>query len=165
MASSTKREQIRSLCDALESVVIAQGADLEEVDTAPAGRRTRIRVIVDADGGLDLDAIARISQAVSAALDDPGQAGAALDALTPGPYTLEVSSPGVDRPLTVPRHWRRNIGRLVDIDFVDGSETTGRIREVGESDAVIDVAGEQRTVTWDQVSRATIRIEFSRPDA
>lgn len=165
MAPSMKREQIRSLHDALEPIVTQAGADLEDLELSSAGRHTRIRVIVDADDGLDLDAIAAISQAVSEALDDPDRVGAALDGLSSGPYTLEVSSPGVDRPLTLPRHWSRNIGRLVDIEFTDGATVTGRIQQVGQHDATVAIDDAQQTVVWDAVARATIRIEFSRPDA
>ncbi len=165
MASSMKREQVSSLHDALEPIVAQAGADLEDLELASAGRRTRIRVIVDADGGLDLDAIASISQAVSEALDDPDRAGSTLDGLSPGPYTLEVSSPGVDRPLTQPRHWSRNIGRLVDIECTDGAVVTGRIQQVEPEAATVAIGDTQQKVAWDIVARATIRIEFSRPDA
>lgn len=164
MASSTRRDQLDSLRDALEPVVASQGADLEDLDITQAGRRTRIRVIVDADGGVDLDSIAAISHAVSQSLDDPAASGSMLDALSSGPYTLEVTSPGVDRPLTLPRHWRRNIGRLVDVSFTDGATATGRIRDAADDGATVDIDGVDRTITWASVERATIRIEFSRPE-
>ena len=83
-----------------------------------AGRRHVVRVIVDADGGINLDAVADVSRAVSAALDAAEEAGGDILA---GEYQLEVSSPGVDRPLTLPRHWRRNVGRLVKVTVRGGS--------------------------------------------
>src|SRR5436190_3270250 len=92
----------------LEPVMRAAGLDLESVRVGSAGRRRLLRVVVDADGGVDLDNIALVSREASARLDDTGAMGEA-------PYTLEVSSPGVDRPLTQPRHWRRATGRLVRV--------------------------------------------------
>jgi len=92
----------------LEPIVRAAGMDLESVRVGSAGRRRLLRVIVDADGGVSLDGIALVSREVSARLDATGAMGEA-------PYTLEVSSPGVDRPLTLPRHWRRAVGRLVRV--------------------------------------------------
>ena len=93
----------------IEPVVGAAGYDLEELVVTPAGRRSVVRVVVDRDSGVTLDDIAEVSRAVSAVLDEnDGDLGRA-------PYVLEVTSPGVDRPLTEPRHWRRNTGRLVTV--------------------------------------------------
>ena len=89
-------------------VVRAGGMDLESVQVTPAGRRRVLKVVVDADGGAGLDDMAEISRALSAELDASGAMGDI-------PYTLEISSPGVDRPLTEPRHWRRAVGRLVSV--------------------------------------------------
>ncbi|MGI5215503.1 ribosome maturation factor RimP [Plantactinospora sp. CA-290183] len=96
----------------IEPVVTAAGYDLEDLSVSRAGRRHVVRVIVDRDGGVSLDAVADVSRAVSGALDE---AEAAAGDLVAGEYQLEVSSPGVDRPLTLPRHWRRNVGRLVKV--------------------------------------------------
>jgi len=158
--------------DALEPVLRADGVDLEDLQIASAGRRSQVRVIVDADSGMDLDGIARISQVISSALDDPGVAGAALDEATlAGPYTLEVSSPGVDRPLTLSRHWRRNIDRLVIIRTHSGDDVRGRIVEVGDGHATIEVEaagkaaraqGDRTQIQFDDVQRATIEVEFRR---
>ena len=96
----------------IEPVVTAAGYDLEELTVSRAGRRHVVRVIVDGDAGVNLDAVAEVSRAVSRALDEAEEASGDLVA---GEYQLEVSSPGVDRPLTEPRHWRRNAGRLVKV--------------------------------------------------
>ncbi len=173
-AAASSREAARqSVAAALERVLTAEGVDLEDLQIASAGRRSQVRVIVDADSGMDLDGIARISQVISAALDDPSVAGTALDqATSAGPYTLEVSSPGVDRPLTLPRHWRRNIARLVTIRTQSGDEVRGRIVEVGDEHATIEVEatgkaarnhGDRTQVLFDDVQRATIEVEFRRP--
>jgi ribosome maturation factor RimP len=135
--------------------VEAAGYDLEEVVITPAGRRSVVRVIVDRDGGVDLDAVAEVSRAVGAAMDD-------ADALGAQPYVLEVSSPGVDRPLTEPRHWRRSIGRLVTTSY-DDSAVTGRIVGVDNTTVTLDVDGEHRVLELPKLSSGRIQIEFSRP--
>ena len=92
------------------------GLDVEAVELSPAGERRVLRVAVDKDGGVTLDDVAEATRAVSAVLDES-------DALGEQPYTLEVTSRGVDRPLTLPRHWRRNVGRLVTVTLTDGEQT------------------------------------------
>ena len=98
---------------ALTPVVAAEGFDLEAVEVQPAGRRRLVRVLVDRDGGVTLDHIASLTSILSVALDD-------TNAMGEQPYVLEVSSPGVGRPLTLPRHWRRNATRLVRVTTTDG---------------------------------------------
>ena len=114
------------ISDLLEPAVTAMGMDLEDVRITSAGRRRLLRVVVDADGGVSLDDIALVSRELSATLDRTTAMGEA-------PYTLEVSSPGVDRPLTEPKHWRRAIGRLVTVPLrsqprsaTDGRRLVGR---------------------------------------
>lgn len=141
----------------IEPLVDADGLDLEELDIALVGRRRRIRVVVDADGGVDLDRCAGLSRTISDALDHH-------DVVGDEPYTLEVSSPGVSRPLTLPRHWRRNTGRLVRVVFDDGRSVTGRIADNGDSDAVLDVDGEPVSVPYRRVAKAKVQVEFRRAD-
>lgn len=135
----------------LEPVVTAAGYDLEDVKVTAAGRRSVVRVVVDRDGGVDLDAVAEVSRAVSDALD-------AADSLGSSPYVLEVTSPGVDRPLTLPRHWRRNIGRLVL-----AGERTGRIVAADDHGVTLDIAGEQQVVGYPELGTGQVQVEFSRP--
>ncbi|MGH3315887.1 MAG: ribosome maturation factor RimP, partial [Nocardioidaceae bacterium] len=80
------------------------------------------------------------------------------------PYTLEVTSPGTDRPLTEPRHWRRNIGRLVKVTPHEGEPVIGRITEAGETTAVLDVDGSSRDVAYADVRKARIEVEFNRKE-
>jgi ribosome maturation factor RimP len=124
---------------AIEPVVAAAGYVLEEVAVNQAGRRTVVRVVVDAEeaeGGVTLDDIASVSRDVSAVLDGTADnsENAEFSALGAGPYTLEVTSPGVDRPLTLPRHWRRNVGRLVTVR-AEGRDITARVL-AADADAV-----------------------------
>jgi ribosome maturation factor RimP len=78
------------------------------------------------------------------------------------PYTLEVTSRGVDRPLTLPRHWRRNQDRLVKATLADGGEVTGRIVGSDETAATLDVDGDRREVAYADVAKALVQIEFNR---
>ncbi len=100
MGKTARRDRLVAL---LAPVVEAEGLDLEDVTVTPAGKRRLVRVVVDRDGGISLDDVSEVSRSVSEKLD-------ASDALGNSPYVLEVTSPGVDRPLTEPRHWRRARG-------------------------------------------------------
>ena len=148
----------------LEPVVAALGLDLEDVSAQASGRRRRVSVVVDRDGGIDLDGIAEASRAVSDALDDS-------DAMGDDPYTLEVTSPGIDRPLTLPRHWRRNVGRRVRLHAVDGSMVEGRIREVDDAGVLLltdegsKAESAERLISWPDVVRGEVQVEFRRPDS
>jgi len=148
--AAVSRERVRS---ALEPVVAAAGFDLEDVAVSAAGRRSVIRVIVDRDGGVDMDAVAAVSRVVSDTLDDTNVTG-------DSPYTLEVTSPGVDRPLTEPRHWRRNLGRLV----VAG-DLRGRIAAVDEDAVTLLVDGTERVVPFSELPAGQVQIEFDRAGA
>ena len=131
------------------------GLDVEAVEVTPAGKRRVLRVAVDKDGGVTLDDVADATREVSRVLDDS-------DVMGEMPYTLEVTSRGVDRPLTLPRHWRRNVDRLVKATLADGSEVTGRIVGSDETAATLDVDGERRDVAYADVAKALVQIEFNR---
>lgn len=154
-----------SLRDQLEPVVTALGYDLEEVAAARAGSRQVLKIVVDGDGGITLDDVAEVSQAVSAALDESGAVGEA-------PYDLEVTSPGVGRPLTLPRHWRRALGRLVTVPLTAGGELTGRIVEADEDGVALELPGkkpgmkgELRRFGYPELGRGRVQVEFNRPGA
>jgi ribosome maturation factor RimP len=151
-----RAEQLRKL---LSPVVAAAGFDLEDLTVTAAGRRSLVRVVVDAEGGVDLDGVATVSRAASDALDTVPPGGAAFA----GPYVLEVSSPGVDRPLTEPRHWRRSLGRLVAVT-VDGRSLTGRLIAVTDAGIVLDVDGASHGVEWQALGPGRVRVEFTRAD-
>jgi ribosome maturation factor RimP len=138
----------------IEPVVEAAGYDLEEVGLSRAGRRHVVRVLVDADGGINLDGVAVVSREISAALDAAEENG---DEVLPGEYQLEVGSPGVDRPLTLPRHWRRNITRLVAVNGL-----TGRVVDVDEDGIVLDVDGTPRALRFGELGPGKVQVEFKR---
>ena len=142
-----------------EPVARAAGMDLDSVDVTRAGRRRVLRVVIDATdagGGVGLDDIALVSHELSAKLDASGIMGEA-------PYTLEVSSPGVDRPLTQPRHWRRAVGRLVIVPVTQGM-VHGRVAAAGENGIVLDVEGEQREFGFAELGPGRVQVEFRRDD-
>lgn len=139
-------------------IAASAGMDVEDVTIDKVGRRERISVIIDADGGVELDAIAEVSTAISAGLDELDDAGNS-------PYVLEVSSPGVDRPLTQPRHWRRAKDRLVDIQLSDGEAVRGRIVESDDESVTVDISGEQQAIALSGIARAVVQVEFDRKDA
>jgi ribosome maturation factor RimP len=149
------------LVQLLTPVVEAAGLDLEDVTVSPAGKRRVVRVVVDKDGGSTLDDIAAVSRAVSDVLDETEVSEPELLA---GAYVLEVSSPGVDRRLTLPRHWRRNIGRLVEAQLADGSSVTGRVTAADELEVTLDVDGTSRQLLIAQVTSGAVQVEFSRKD-
>jgi ribosome maturation factor RimP len=155
-SAAQAREQLLTL---LHPVVTGAGYDLEDVTVAAAGRRSLVRVIVDADGGIDLDAVADVSRAVSATLDDVRDAGGVLA----GSYVLEVTSPGVERPLTEHRHWRRALGRLVSAD-VDGKPVTGRVKAVDGDGVTLEVKGGPQTVPFAALGKGRVQVEFGRAE-
>ncbi|MCK9898587.1 ribosome maturation factor RimP [Parafrankia colletiae] len=153
----------------LEPALAAEGFDLEDVAVSRAGSRSVVRVAVDREGGIDLDAVAAASRLVSAALDDEAEDGAGGPLA--GPYVLEVTSPGVDRPLLAPRHWRRAVGRVVLVRRSDGGDVEGRVLSADDEGADLAVpTGPARRgrpartrverVVYGTVTRATVQVEF-----
>jgi ribosome maturation factor RimP len=143
----------QELTGLLTPVVESSGYDLEDVTVTKAGRRSLVRVIIDADGGVDLDAVAQVSRAISDALDDGNPFA--------GPYVLEVSSPGVDRPLREPRHWRRATGRLVSVDAGD-TPIVGRILDCDDEGVTLEIDGAKRYLPWSGLGAGRVQVEFNR---
>ena len=137
----------------VEPLVSKAGYVLEEVQVQTPGKHRFVTVIVDSETGLNLDQVTEISRAVSEAMDSAPFMGEA-------PYTLEVTSPGIDRPLTAPRHWRKNIDRLVKVIKSDGETCKGRILSVDETSATLDCC----TVKFADIKRALIEVEFNRKE-
>lgn len=153
-ARSPQRQQLQDL---LDPVVSAAGYELVELSVSSAGRRSLIRATVDGEDGIDLDGVAEVSRAISTAMD-------AQDANFAGPYVLEVSSPGVDRPLTEPRHWHRAVGRLVSVPIGDAAPVTGRVLAADEAALTLQVGGTEHRYDWPVVGTGRMQVEFSRPD-
>ena len=154
----------KKLAGVIGPVVAAAGLDLESVRMTVAGKRRLLRVVVDSDHGVSLDEAADVSRDVSAALD-------ASDALGDVPYTLEVSSPGVDRPLTEPRHWRRARGRLVRVKVTGEGAVEGRVLAADADGVTLGIASAkgavvERRLPFPDLGAGSVQIEFGRiPDA
>ncbi len=153
--STTTLDRLREL---LEPVVTKAGVDLEDLVLTPAGARRVLRVMVSADNGVDLDKVAEVSRAIADALDE-------ADVLGTQPYHLEVSSPGIDRPLTLERHWRRAADRLVKAQLHDGTTVTGRVTAADAEGVELDVDGTPRRLAYDAVAKAVVQVEFNRKKA
>ena len=169
-------EAAERIAGLIQPAVAAMGMDLENVRITSAGRRRLLRVVVDSDGGVSLDDIALVSRELSALLDRAAAMGEA-------PYTLEVSSPGVDRPLTEPAHWRRAVGRLVTVPVrsrpaaphpathpatggaAGALAITGRVTGADSRGVRIDVGGEGREFGYSDLGPGKIQIEFAPLDA
>jgi ribosome maturation factor RimP len=149
------------LAGVLTDPLAAAGLDVEAIELTQAGKRRMLRVAVDQDGGVTLDDIAEATREVSRILDGPE--GDAV--LGRAPYTLEVTSPGTDRPLTLPRHWRRNRDRMVKATLTDGRVLTGRVTDSDETRAVLDVDGTAHEVPFDEVAKAKVQLEFNRKES
>ena len=148
------------LQEVIRPVVEAAGYDLEELAVSRAGRRYLLRITVDADGGVSLDAVADLSRDISAALDTAEETGGDFGS---GEYVLEVSSPGVDRPLRQPRHWRRNVGRLVEVPVGD-RKVTGRVVDADESGVTLEVGGDRHGYAYPELGAGRVQVEFGHVD-
>ena len=154
----TKDRLVSELLAELTPPLLAMGLDIEALDVTPAGRRRLLRVAVDKDGGVTMDDVAEATKELSRLLD-------ASDAMGEQPYTLEVTSPGIDRPLTLPRHWRRNAGRLVKVRTQEGESVRGRITSSDDDAVRLDVDGTPRELLLAQVTKAHVEVEFNRKES
>jgi ribosome maturation factor RimP len=155
----------------LEPVVAAAGYDLEAVRVSQVARRRRVEVVVDGDDGVSLDAVSDLTRVVSDVLDGPDGTAVMGDQ----PYVLEVGSPGTDRPLTEPKHWRRAKGRLVRAVLRDGGDLTGRVLDSDEDGVLLEVevpgkkkgqpsTTQERRLGFAEIAKARVEIEFNRKD-
>ena len=163
MDSVTRPGPARDVLGPIEPDLVAAlqpaGYDLEAIELTPAGKRRVLRIAVDKDGGITLDDVAEATRLLNDVLDN-------TDALGQLPYTLEVTSRGVDRPLTLERHWRRNADRLVKITLNEGDPVTARIIGVGDTAVTLEenVKGKksQREVAYADIAKAVVQIEFNK---
>jgi len=141
--------QKEKIVAALAPIIEASGNFLEDLTITSAGKHRILTVVVDGEKHLNLDEVTAITKSLSEVVENLSEIGDL-------PFTLEVTSPGVDRPLTLPRHWRKNLGRLINITLNDDSKVTGRIGESTESDVQID----ESKIKFADIKKATIEIEF-----
>lgn len=165
------QQEAARLTELLEPTVASHQLILEEVQVRMAGGQRIVHVVVDlleGTGGIELDQVAEVSRSISEALDtDPYD--------TAEPYELEVSSPGTSRPLTLPRHWRRNLGRLVKVNLIAEENLLGRLTAVDDEGITIvpeievkkgmkPKQGEERTIDFASIRRGHVEVEFSRAE-
>ena len=152
----------QSITDLISPAVTDAGFFLEEVQIASPGSHRIVTCVVDGQTPLNLDQVTVASRLISELLD-------AAEFMGETPFTLEVTSPGVDRPLTQPRHWTKNLTRLIKVTLSDGTITTGRLTEFNEVNATLveNIKGrlKEHTVIFADVKRAVVEIEFNRKDA
>lgn len=153
------------LNEVVDAVVTRAGYDLEELTVVEAGRRRLLRVVIDSDNGVDLDDAAAVSREISAEFDELDEAS---DPMGAAAYTLEVTSPGIGRPLTLPRHFRRARGRLLAITCSDGSALVARVLRAGDDEVQL-LAGrsglDPLSLAYASIARAKVEVEFSSPPA
>ncbi|MDS1270562.1 ribosome maturation factor RimP [Lipingzhangella sp. LS1_29] len=152
MDAQNRRDRLTQL---LEPVLAEVGLDLEELEITPAGKRQVLRLVVDADGGVGVDTIGEVSQTISSLLDGS-------DVMGTKPYLLEVTSPGVDRPLTQQRHWRRAVGRLVRVALSAGETVEGRVVAADESGVTLDRAGQEHVYSYEELGDGQVQVELRR---
>ena len=144
---SNKEQVLAVITPAIESL----GFYIEDITITSAGKRSMLTVIVDGDTHLSLDQVTVATKAISEIVEN-------LPTLGNNPFTLEVTSPGLDRPLTKPRHWRKNQDRLIKIVLTDGKEINGRIKDSDETSATVD----DQTINFSDIKRATLEVEFKK---
>lgn len=134
---------------AIRPIIEASGNYLEELTITSAGKVKILTVIVDSDSHLNLDQITAVTKEISEVIET-------LEELGDSAFTLEVTSPGIDRPLTKPRHWRKNFDRLVKITMTSGQDIQGRIGEATETAVLVA----DQKVSFEDIKRAVLEIEF-----
>jgi len=144
---SNKEQVLAVITPAIESL----GFYIEDITITSAGKRSMLTVIVDGDTHLSLDQVTVATKAISEIVEN-------LPTLGNNPFTLEVTSPGLDRPLTKPRHWQKNQDRLIKVVLTDGKEIMGRIKDSTESSVNVD----DQTINFADIKRATLEVEFKK---
>jgi ribosome maturation factor RimP len=144
----SNKEQVAA---AITPVIESLGFYVEDIAITSAGKRSMLTVIVDGDTHLSLDQVTVATKAISEIVEN-------LPTLGNNPFTLEVTSPGLDRPLTKPRHWQKNKDRLIKIILNDGKEITGRIKDSTQTAVTVD----EQVINLADMKRATLEIEFKQ---
>ncbi|MFZ4123761.1 MAG: ribosome maturation factor RimP [Candidatus Planktophila sp.] len=143
----------------VQPAVESAGFFLEDVHVVSPGKHRIITCIVDGQTPLNLDQVTSVSRDISELLDS-------AEFMDDSAFTLEVTSPGVDRPLTLPRHWQKNLNRLVKVVKLDGSVVNGRITTIEDAQIILleDIKGKikEHSLSFNDVKRANVEIEFNR---
>ncbi len=147
-----------NLIELLGPVITKAGFVLEEITVTPVGKRRLVAVVIDREeSNPSLDEVTVVSKEVSAILDNYSQIGEV-------PFTLEVTTPGIDKPLVIPRHWKKNIGRLVKITPKQGEKYVARIKGYADDQVTLELKNEILVLSLSDVAKAQIEVEFNRKD-
>lgn len=149
----------QQLTDLIAPILAHHGLELDELEVKPMGKRALLRITVDGEGpegrGPLLDDISGAASMISAGLDTS-------DAVGTLPFTLEVSSRGISKPLTEAKHFRRNTGRLVSVKS-GTADVTGRILSTTDDEVLLDVKGQQMTRKFADITKAVVQVEMNPP--
>lgn len=149
-----------SIADLIRPLVEEAGFFLEDVFTSNPGNHRIVTCMVDGIKPLSLDEVTVISKEISAVLDE--------SPLLTEAFTLEVTSPGIERPLTLPRHWTKNLTRIIRVTLKDETEVVGRLTEFDDTRAILieNIKGRMKTheVLFVEIKKAHVEIEFNRKD-
>lgn len=152
----------QAITELISPAVSEAGFFLEEVQIASPGSHRIVTCVVDGETPLNLDQVTVASRVISELLDTAEFMGET-------PFTLEVTSPGVDRPLTQPRHWTKNLTRLIKVTLGDGTITIGRLTEFNETNVTLveNIKGriKEHTFAFAEIKRAVVEIEFNRKES
>jgi len=147
-----------NLIELIGPVITKAGFVLEEITVTPVGKRRLVVVVIDREeSNPSLDEVTVVSKEVSAILDNYSQMGEV-------PFTLEVTTPGIDKPLVMPRHWKKNIGRLVKITPKQGEKYVARIKGYADDQVTLELKNEILVLTLSDVAKAQIEVEFNRKE-
>lgn len=147
-----------NLTELLTPAVTKAGFVLEEITVTPVGKRRLVSIVVDREEtNPSLDEVTVVSKEISAILDNYSQMGEM-------PFTLEVTTPGIDKPLTLERHWKKNVGRLVKITPLTGEKFIGRIASFSDDQVTLQLDKEIKVLTLAEISKAQIEVEFNRKE-
>ncbi len=150
MSSVTEADLIAQIAP----VLAQSNLELDSLNLTKAGKHRVLEIAIDGNV-VDLDAIASASRKISQHLDE-------TDLMGEQPYTLEVTTRGIDRPLIKPVHWQRNVGRLVKFDF-NGTSIVGRIMNFADPNVQIDTGKDLLEINITQINQAIIQVEFNKP--
>ena len=149
-----------SIADAIRPAVENAGFFLEDVFTSNPGNHRIVTCMIDGVAPLSLDEVTVVSREISTILDE--------SPLLTEAFTLEVTSPGIERPLTLPRHWTKNLTRIIKATLKDDTEVSGRLTEFDDVRAILveNIKGRMKTheVAFADIKRANVEIEFNRKD-
>jgi ribosome maturation factor RimP len=147
-----------NLTELLGPVISKAGFVLEEITVTPVGKRRLVAVVIDREeSNPSLDEVTVVSKEVSAILDNYSQMGEM-------PFTLEVTTPGIDKPLVLPRHWKKNIGRLVKITPTQGEKYIARIQSFADNKVTLESKNESSVISLSDIAKAQIEVEFNRKE-